>query len=330
MEYDLSSGEVYLWQEWYAEKDIKIEAKISSCYQLQQPRDGQLESVIRSFHSHHGHAINGEAKIVTGLGSTQVFLGLIYAFAVCMNRPKYFEQVPYCPLHKNLVSLLGQEWAVSKGQIIEPQIEFVTSPNNPDGSIRSPVTSAPVILWDASYAWPWYGFTLMKLLSKMKKSCVKRLCIPVFSFSKSLGLAGERVGYALIPPSVQKAYPKLLDAYAYYISTSTLGTCRPGEGVCRVIASGYREFPVITERLEQRYDVISEKLKNLLRGIEILSPRGFPYLWVKYTGINLHVKLLSLGIRGSPGIEFGMTEEYARLSLLAPSNIINKISALKQ
>jgi aspartate/methionine/tyrosine aminotransferase len=205
----------------------------------------------------------------------------------------------------------------------------VTSPNNPDGALRIPITSAPIILWDAVYAWPWYGFTLMKLLSQMKKACTNRMCIPIFSFSKTLGLAGERVGYALIPPSVQKAYPGLVSSYQYYISTSTGGTCRPGEGVCRVIATGYKEFPLITERLEQRYDAVTVKLKDMLPEIEILSPRGFPYLWIRYPGIHLHEKLLTLGIRGLPGTSFNATTEYVRLSLLISSETLNQVLTIK-
>ena len=334
MEYDLSLGDAHIWHEWYLERDICIEVKISSLYQLEQPRDGQLENAIRSFHSHHGHTINADTKIVTGLGSTQVMLGLIYAFATCIDKPKFWEQTPCHSIHKNLVRLLGQQWISSftskQGITTQPSIEFVTSPNNPDGSVRTPVTAAPIILWDAVYAWPWYGFTLMKLLSHMKKACSKRLCIPIFSFSKSLGLAGQRVGYALIPPSVQKAYPNLLDAYIYYISTSTLGTCRPGEGICRVVSSGYKEFPAITERLEQRFDLMAEKLKKLVKGIEIFSPRGFAYLWIRFSGMDLHSKLLSLGIRGISGVDFGITSEYVRLNLLASTNSIDSILSIKE
>jgi len=327
MEYDLSLGDGYIWYEWYVEEDIGVEAKVSSLYQTEQSRDGQLENAIRQFHSHHGHTINANTKIVTGLGSTQVILGLIYAFASCVDGLKFSEQAPCHSIHRNLVKLLGQQWmSPTQGTVVE----FVTSPNNPDGSIRTPVTNAPIVLWDAVYAWPWYGFTLMKLLSHMKKACNKRLCVPIFSFSKSLGLSGQRVGYALIPPSVQKAYPNLLDSYTYYINTSTLGTCRTGEGVCRVIAFNYKEFPLITERLEHRFDLVSEKLKRLINGIEILSPRGFAYLWVRCMGVDLHVKLLSLGIRGISGSEFGVSSEYTRLNLLASTANIDSVVALKE
>lgn len=331
MEHDLSIGNPYIWQEWYIERDISIESRISSLYQLEQPREGQLEGVIRSFHSHHGHSINLETKIITGLGSTQVILGLIYALISCMKKIKFWEQSPHCTIHRDLVLLCGQEWSSSFKQGIshEPHVEFVTSPNNPDGSIRTPLTSAPLILWDAVYAWPWYGYTFMKLLSHMKKACTNKMCIPIFSFSKTLGLAGERVGYALIPPSIQKAYPTLISAYQHYIQTSTFGTCRPGEGVCRVIAIGYKEFPVITERLEQRYDAMILKLKELLPKIEILSPRGFPYLWLKLTGMNLHDKLLMFGIKGIAGSSFNATDEHARLSLLISSNTLNLVLNIK-
>lgn len=331
MEYDLSSGDPYIWQEWYSEKEISIEAKVSCVYQLEQPREGQIEAAIRSFHSHHGHTINTGTKIITGLGSTQVILGLIYAFTCCLKKVRFYEQSPHCAIHKDLVHLCGQEWVSTfkQGMSIQPHIEFVTSPNNPDGSVNVPITSAPIILWDAVYAWPWYGFTLPKLLSHMKKACNKRMCIPIFSFSKSLGLAGQRVGYALIPPSVQKEYPSLITHYQHYINVTTQGTCRPGEGICRVIATSYKEFPLITERLEQRYDVVSLKLKELLPNVEILSPRGFPYMWIRHPNTDLYAKLLTFGIKGTPGDNFGSSKEYVRLSLLISSHTLNQILAIK-
>lgn len=330
MELDLSIGDMNIWQEWYLDKSINIEARVSSLYQLEQPRDGQLENVIRSLHSHHGHTINSDTKIVTGLGSTQVMLGLIYGVASCMNRPRFTEQIPSYNIHRNLVGLIGQEWVDIKHGSKQPNVEFVTSPNNPDGNTRMPVTGAPIIFWDAVYAWPWYGFNLMKLLAQMKKACGSRLCIPIFSFSKSLGLAGERVGYALIPPSVQKAHPDLIDAYTYYINTSTLGTCRPGEGICRVIGTGYKEFPEIIEKLEERYDNISDKLRVLIKGIEVHSPRGFAYLWVRLPGADLYGRLLSLGIRGLPGSDFNMSNEYTRLNLMTSTSTIDSLIALKE
>lgn len=306
----MTFGNTDLWQEWYSSKDICIEAKISCTYSDPSMNDSPIESIIRDFHSHHGHKIGTNTKIVYGNGSTQVILGLIYAISICCGKGRYYESVPYHPVHKNLVAISSQEWLNSPSLMKRPEIEFITSPNNPDGSIKLPVSNASILLWDAVYAWPWYGSNISKLISQVKKYCSDRSCILIFSFSKSLGLAGQRLGYALIPVSIQKQYPTFIEAYEKYITLSTHGICRTGEGICRIIASKYREFPSITETLEKRYDILSHKLYTLVPDIEILSPRGFLYMWVRSSSIQ------NIPIKGISGTYFGMTQEYMRYNLL--------------
>lgn len=356
MELDFGFGNTYIWQEWYNEKEIKLESTISCLYQLKQPGSSHLEEKIRSFHTYHGYTISSKTAIITGLGSTQVILGLIHALSILIKEVTFLEQVPTYLLHQSLVESLGHKYLplcslstaldkeatsgskankdVQGSTSIEADskkvstIEFVTSPNNPDGSIRTPVTKAPIILWDAVYAWPWYGYSLSKLLTSIKESTKGRLCIPIFSFSKSMGLAGQRVGYALIPSSVQKEYPLLLDHYRAYISTNTLGTCRSGEGICKVISSGYKNFPEIGQRLEHRFNIVSKKLYKIFQSLKILSPKGFPYMWLYLSGENLYKEFQNLKVAVLPGEDFGTTNEYVRINLMASTSDINKLTSL--
>lgn len=326
MQHNLSYGNPHIWDEWYDGIDIGIHGRISSLYQLDQPRDNRLDECIRALHSHHGHTIDPSTRIVTGCGSTQVILGIIYAMIMHYKKVRFYEQIPYPPIHKDLVNLCGQEWTTNVNTIFnQPHIEFVTSPNNPDGSLRGPISSARVVLWDAVYAWPWYGYTLSQVVSHMKKVCDGKISIPIFSFSKSLGLAGERVGYALISSSVENSYPHFVQHYQHYVQLSTNGICRSGEGVCRVISTGYKEFPSITERIEERYDILTGILKMLIPSIHILSPRGFPYLWIYRQSHDLYRQLCNIGILGIEGSSFGMSNEYVRLSLLCSSSVFNDI-----
>lgn len=329
MRCDLSYGNPHIWGEWYDAVDINVQGRVSSLYQIEQPRDTRLEDCIRALHSYHGHLIDDTVKIITGCGSTQVLLGIIYAMIMHHKKVRLCEQAPYPPIHRDLVNLMGQEWTCNTNTIFnQPHIEFVTSPNNPDGSLRVPVSPAKMIIWDAVYSWPWYGYTLSQVVTHMKKACDDRVCIPVFSFSKSLGLAGERVGYALISSSVESTYPQFIQHYQQYIQLSTNGICRSGEGICRVVSTGYKEFPSVTERIEKRYDIISEGLRSMMPTVHILSPRGFPYMWLYRQSHDLYRHLYSIGIIGVKGSSFGMTNEYVRLSLLCSTATFDDVSSI--
>lgn len=67
-----------------------------------------------------------------------------------------------------------------------PYIELVTSPNNPDGSIRGPVVNRGdgKVVHDLAYYWPQYTAITHQADHD----------IMLFTFSKSTGHAGSRIG----------------------------------------------------------------------------------------------------------------------------------------
>lgn len=73
----------------------------------------------------------------------------------------------------------------------EEYIEVVTSPNNPDGSIRGPVVKKcggeGKLVHDFAYYWPHYT----PITHKADHD------IMLFTFSKCTGHAGSRIGYKL-------------------------------------------------------------------------------------------------------------------------------------
>lgn len=327
MDSDLSTGNVNIWQDWYSDNNIMIEQSISCLYQVHQPRLGHIDTIIRNFHEYNGHSIHKDTLIITGLGSSQVIMGLLYALSRLIDEVRCYEQNPSHILHQNIVNLSKEVW-LSDYRSKQPTIEFVTSPNNPDGAIRIPISNADIILWDAVYAWPCYGYNLAQLVTIMNRETIGKSYIPIFSFSKSHGLAGQRLGYALIPPSIQKRYPTLISLYDQFTMISTMGTCRSGEGICRVIGNNYKAFPSIRNTLEERYESVSSKLKALYPNIQILSPKGFPYLWIYLKDMNLYDILLSYSIYVSPGNLFNSSNEYIRINLMASIPSIEKLLSL--
>ena len=133
------------------------------------------------------------------------------------NRIKNFsfvEQAPFYLGHPNAVTGIfnypnarflafhdPSEIAASPGEVL---VEFVTSPNNPDGKFRKPLTQAQIIIADFVFASSAFGDDgkgyVDKNIAWIKeaRSQVER----VFSFnsaSKQFGKTGARCGYIWYP-----------------------------------------------------------------------------------------------------------------------------------
>ena len=71
-----------------------------------------------------------------------------------------------------------------------PYIELVTMPNNPDGQVRDPVVNRydGKLIHDLAYYWPQYT----PITTQADYD------IMLFTFSKSMGHAGSRIGYVFV------------------------------------------------------------------------------------------------------------------------------------
>ncbi len=305
----LDRGEPILWQDLY-KGSIKMPINGVVPYNTDVTSESSFTDAVRQFHRNNGWVIPNDAIIVTGLGSTQVLMGLIQAF----GSTYYSKPVTY-PDYKMMANVMRYPW------VTDPHVEIVTSPNNPDGSIQSPSTQAEAIIWDMVYAWPWYGYNHRDIVNHSLSN--DRYNILVFSCSKSIGLGGARVGYGIIPSSVVRRYPYLLDRYKDYIILSTQGVDTPGQEMASLIMKKISSFPLIRSTLLARYDELSQLLR--LHGIEILSPRGFYYMWIRKKNTNLYKALPFDGIDGT---NFGATSEYVRINMCCSTETYNTVITL--
>ncbi|TDI43581.1 MAG: histidinol-phosphate transaminase [Acidobacteria bacterium] len=94
-----------------------------------------------------------------------------------------------------------------------PHLVFLCSPNNPTGTvlsvegIRRIVTSAPgLVVLDEAY-WEFCGENGRALLDELDNLLIFR------TFSKAFGMAGLRVGYVLLQPSLRRQIVKVQQPY---------------------------------------------------------------------------------------------------------------------
>ncbi|KAL8205967.1 hypothetical protein R6Q57_009518 [Mikania cordata] len=125
----------------------------------------EVEKYIRKLHSIVGNAITEGRYMVFGIGSSQLLSAAIYALSSENSSSPYnvLATIPFYPMYKAQPMLFNSENFQFKGDTNSWQsynstnnmdvIEFVTSPNNPDGELKKSVIGGKTI-YDHAYFWP--------------------------------------------------------------------------------------------------------------------------------------------------------------------------------
>jgi aspartate aminotransferase len=163
---------------------------------------------------------------------------------------------------------------------------ILNSPNNPSGAVYSDALlknladvlikheektgRAIYVVSDEPYRELIYDDTKLPVFADIFKNA-----ITVYSFSKSLSLAGERIGYIAVSPSADD-YSALNDALI--LCNRTLGFVNAPALFQRVIAECLNET-VDTKSYKSKRDKLHSHITNL--GFECFLPKGAFYLFPK-------------------------------------------------
>ncbi|PHT28562.1 Tryptophan aminotransferase-related protein 2 [Capsicum baccatum] len=175
-------------------------------------------NAVTKLHNLVGNAQTRSYHIVVGTGSTQLFQAALYALCPS-NAPEPMSIVSAAPFYSSYPLIIDclksglYKWKgdASKFNKGEPYIELVTSPNNPDGSIRQAVVngSGGILVHDLAYYWPQY--TPISFQADHD--------IMLFTVSKSTGHAGIRIGWALVKDKeVAKKMTKFIEISSIGVS----------------------------------------------------------------------------------------------------------------
>lgn len=213
---------------------------------------------------------------------------------------------------------------------------IVNSPNNPSGVVYSKEIiqklcdiltkkskeygSRIFIICDEPYREITYGEEVPYLMNYYDDTVV------CYSYSKSLSLPGERIGYIAINPKMQGAK----DLY--------LAVCGAGRGYGYVCAPSLFQFVVkenvsakaLVNEYKQNRDILCQELSRL--GYEFAKPDGAFYLFVKAPsgdGEEFSKRALKHELLIVAGNGFGV-KTHARISYcVSKSQIVNSIPAFK-
>ncbi|OWM87017.1 hypothetical protein CDL15_Pgr016054 [Punica granatum] len=157
----------------------------------------ELEKLIRKLHEVVGNAVTDGRYIVFGVGATQLLNAAVQALSP--DNPSFPARVvasaPYYKAYRTQTEYFESKrfkfegeasiW-VNSSDTTRDIIEFVTSPNNPNGQLKRQVLTGPNVktIHDRAYYWP--NFTPIVGPANEELS--------IFSISKLTGHAGSRFG----------------------------------------------------------------------------------------------------------------------------------------
>ncbi|KAF5781848.1 putative alliinase, EGF-like domain, pyridoxal phosphate-dependent transferase, major [Helianthus annuus] len=292
----------------------------------------ELENYIRKIHLLVGNAATEGRYIVFGIGSTQLLNAAVYALSSenSSSSSNVLASIPFYPMYKAQTAFFNSEsfefegdtysWQSNNSKNNEDVIEFVTSPNNPDGELKKSVLGGKTI-YDHAYYWP--HFTPITGPSDHD--------LMIFTLSKLTGHAGTRFGWAVIKD--KDVYEKVLN----YISIADLGISKDTQlrvlKLLKVAVEGDGKplfefaYNTMRERWDRLTSVFSKSTRfsiqkrhplhcNFFNETRLASPA---YAWVKCEreeDDDCGAVLEAGKIIGRIGSTFSAKDRYTRLSLI--------------
>ncbi|KAK1371403.1 Tryptophan aminotransferase-related protein 4 [Heracleum sosnowskyi] len=294
----------------------------------------ELEKSIRKLHSIVGNAVTEGKYIVFGTGSTQLLNAAVLALSQdnSSTPSKVFVSIPFYPAYEEQTEFFATEDYEFYGDTslyknnsddTMDMIEFVTSPNNPDGKLKRSVLKSPSAkaIHDHAYYWP--HFTAIPSPSDED--------LMIFTLSKLTGHAGVRFGWALVKDKA--VYEKILT----YTGENTFGVSKDTQLRALKLLNvalqgdGRSLFKYAHETMRNRWESLTETVSLSTRfTVQEIAPRFCTYFqnvrgpspayaWLKCEREEdeLCYKVLEDGgILGRPGTRFGASSRYVRLSLI--------------
>jgi len=281
----------------------------------------------------------------TTSGSKHLIVALVYAIATSAPDKKFVfvEQAPFYSGHPSAVSgiftypnarfLAFHDPKEIKLEPGEELVEFVTSPNNPDGKFRKPLTEARILIADFVFASSAFGNDKMgyrdRNIEWIKKA--RAAGKHVFSFnsaSKQFGKTGARCGYIWYPlydPYAESLFKKFFG----FISATTIAGGTIGladfldliKALSNMTDTGESLRQHARESLMQRHVLLEKEFLNRYPDSLILSIPGSPTFFAKVHDKRISTKKASdilledLNVSVNSGETMGESNEFIRLNL---------------
>ncbi|VVA37002.1 PREDICTED: tryptophan [Prunus dulcis] len=303
----------------------------------------ELEGHIRKLHATVGNAVTQGRYIVFGAGSTQLLNAAVHALSShnssnSSSPASVVATIPYYRLYKTQTEFFrsldyrfeGDTFSFLNISEAGKVIEFVTSPNNPDGKLNKAVLHGP----NASAIYDPLQFMIGSItghiLQQFRIQLMMILCY--FHFPNSLVMLVLDSGtWAVIKN--ESVYQKMTE----YMSSSSMGVSRDAQlralKLINVVLEtrGKQIFEFGFHTMRNRWESLSKILSLSNRfSLQKLGPRYCTYFqkirgpspayaWVKCEreeDTDCYEVLKAANITGRSGSQFSAPDRYVRLSLI--------------
>ncbi|XP_057496839.1 L-tryptophan--pyruvate aminotransferase 1-like [Actinidia eriantha] len=341
---NLDLGDPTLFQPYWSKVGDKCTITISGCQSLSYFANTKnlcwfleqdLEEEIKRLHRVVGNAAVEDHHVVVGTGSTHLIHAAL--FALCSpDRSEPTSVVcaaPYYSCYPEATNFLQSglyKWA-GDAQTFDkdgPYLEIVTSPNNPDGTIREAVVKGGQgkLIHDLAYYWPQYT----------PITCCAHYDVMLFTASKCTGHAGSRIGWALVKDKdVARKMTKFIEVTTIGVSKEAQHRTAKILGVISdsCLHPGSNNFFEYGRRLmAERW----EKLRVVMGRDELFTLPEYPQDYCLFTGeyseshpgfawmkSNENIEDFEKFLRGHKilarnGSRFGGDPKHVRASMLCP------------
>ncbi len=327
-----------------------------------------LEDAIHAMHAMVGNVdVEGTHSLVLGTGSTQLINAVFYGLTKVHGPRAVTQEGPYYQAHKSSAAYFNSSlfaWsadsltAASAGGPSAAEcgrsIEVVTSPNNPDGSLRDALCAGAVLcsaggakdykdgsclrVHDLAYYWP--HFTP---ITEPKSEDVM-----LFTLSKLTGHAGTRVGWAFVRDE------RVAEEMRAFVGTTSLGVPHDAQlrasSILQVVeedggalltaahglmagrwakiaaaltaagtTAGTASAAAAAAAARYSHQALAAPAVDAWMGGDARDPSP-AYLWVECLWASeagdCYQAFKDNGIEGRPGLQYGAGPEFVRFSLL--------------
>ncbi|PKI62367.1 tryptophan aminotransferase-related protein 4-like isoform X2 [Punica granatum] len=330
------------WREHAADSGILVAGwhRMSYSFSDQTYISQQLDAHIRKLHNVVGNAVTDGKFLVFGAGSTQLLYAAVHALSLppdntssSSSPAQVVASIPYYALYEMQTDFFDSRESnfqgdaailINNSDVTTNIIEFVTSPNNPDGQLNKPLLKGSNVktIYDRAYFWP--HFTAIPNPPAHED-------LTIFTISKLTGHAGSRFGWALIKD--ERVYERM----TRYMQLNSMGVSRDTQlralKLLKVVLDGGgREiFKFGYEKMKKRWERLTNTLSLSNRfSLQKVSSQDCAffrtpreptpaYAWVKCEredDEDCFEVMKSANIIGRAGAVFRADNHYVRLSLI--------------
>lgn len=307
----------------------------------------EIEDTLELYIDPEHSVINKDVLLLPTNGSTQLYKGIVYALALGRPNDRFLvvEKIPYFAGHPSAVRTVfnygnarfqgyrdPHEVVKLPGEIL---VEFVTSPNNPDGEFRRPETNPDVIIADfvftsTAFGVDGTGYIQHNIEWIREARAAGKTVFSYNSSSKQFGKTGDRLGYIWWPlgdPLAHDVLAKFLNFLAITIGGPILSSSDFLNLLGRLEKPQYG--PPIRQdahaSLVKRHTLTATELVRRYPGSIVTSIPGSPTLFAKIVDPRISLPTVTAAdvifadtqTRVSNGALFGEDNTFVRINLMS-------------